>query len=145
MVDISAKQAAAKVQMDDVRMREIENQMVSLVATIDGLQVTRTSLKNLPHKKTEAFIPVGSGLYLPAQVGESDKVMIDVGARAVVEKESKEALELIDKREVQIREMVSKLKESAKKISKDSAVLRQKLQTYFEQQNQEGKDLPVIG
>ena len=145
MVDISAKEAAARVQMDDVRLREIESQMVTLASTLEGVQVTRTSLNNLPSKKTEAFIPVGSGLYLPAKVGESKKVMIDVGASAVVEKDSNEALELLDKREKQIREMIDKLRESAEKISKNSAILRQKLQTYFEQQKKEEKELPVIG
>ena len=120
MVDLSAKDAMAKVQINEIRMREIEKQVRQLISTLEQLNVTRTSLQNLPDEEKPSFVPVGSGLYLPTTL-EKSTVCIDIGAGVVVEKKSDEAVELLDNREKQLKEAQAELAK-ANKAKKEAQV-----------------------
>jgi prefoldin alpha subunit len=95
-----------------IRLKYIEGQMASIqnqlsmfekgLMEISGTKVSLESLKALS-KDSNSLLPLGSGLFAKGLLLKQDKVLVEVGAGAIVEKDLVDAGKILDTREKDIR------------------------------------------
>lgn len=81
----------------DSRLKEFEQSLVLLERQITELHSCQFSLDELENIKTgnEMMAPLGSGIFVKANLAENKNVLLDVGAKTFCKKSTKEAKEVI--------------------------------------------------
>ena len=97
-----------EIQESVIKMRYIEQQVASLQQQAQESQramiefaTSINALKELKNIKenNNSLIPVGAGVFVDASINKQDKVLMDVGSGAVVEKSLDDAIGSLEKRE----------------------------------------------
>jgi prefoldin alpha subunit len=81
---------------------ELQRRLGALQGMLEEHKAASAALNGLPNKG-EAFLPVGGGAYLKGSVSEEKKVLVEIGARVLVETPREQALKIIEKREQDIQ------------------------------------------
>jgi len=134
MTDVSARDAVSMLQAEEYKMQAMEQQLGAYMNAINELRVTKNALLNLPKKETESLIPLGSSIYMTAKLASKPTILVEVGAGTLVEKEPKDAAKLIDERIDIINKNIEELQKTAAQVSKETAILKEKLTEYMKQQ-----------
>ena len=101
-----------EIQENVIKMRSIESQVSTLHQQIQNFEramiEVATSINALKEiqklgKDNQSLIPIGAGVFIDAVMKKQDKVLIDVGSGAIVEKTIDEAIEVLTQREINIR------------------------------------------
>jgi prefoldin alpha subunit len=107
------------------RILELEFAQAELDKTIESLEYFN-SLDGC----AEALMNIGGGVFAYVDVRESKKMLVDVGAGVVVEKEVKDAIETLKRRKESIQQNISKFEQflgqiatQAEKIQREIAEL----------------------
>jgi prefoldin alpha subunit len=99
-----------------VNLKFLESQIATVQGQLSLLErglieigTTRTSIKSIKElkKDTNALYPLGSGMFAKGILAKQDKILVDVGAGAVIEKELEEAEKLLDSRESDIKSNIT--------------------------------------
>ena len=99
----------------------LQNKMVEL-------QSTKQALQNFDEiKKSDVLIPLGSGCYAHGKL-EEGKILTDIGAGVVLEREVSKAIESLEVREKDIESALQKLQKDAEAAAKNIALLAQEIQ-----------------
>ena len=101
-------------EAEGIQARIIEIQMMKdeLSRTIESLEFFEKSEGDV-----EALLNLGGGVFAYVDVKNSRKMLVDVGAGVVVEKEVKEAIETLTKKRQNVEETEKKLKELLEQIA----------------------------
>lgn len=93
------RQKYMEFQMIAQQLQQHSEQANLIQSQIQQLQNLKASLGELKQEKasTEAFTPVGSGVFVKSKLGSTDSVLISVGAKTFVEKSIGDAQVTIDK------------------------------------------------
>ncbi|MBN3037524.1 MAG: prefoldin subunit alpha, partial [Candidatus Diapherotrites archaeon] len=142
-VEMSPKEAIARLRSGEAQMEFIQQQLVSMSSFLGELQIAKTTLSELPAKDAGSLLPLGAGVFLPSRFG-SETVLVDTGAGAVVEKPVPDVLTLLEKRESEVINQISDLQTRGRKVAAETEKLRKKLAEYLEKQQSQG-DVPMIG
>lgn len=136
MVEMTKDQAVARFRSNEQRLAMIKEQAQSLVRVMEEIRSATKTLEDLPENESSAMIPMG-GVFIPVKTNP-EKIQVDIGSGVVVEKERKEAVETLKKREAAIRTTLQRLQESGSKLNAESMEIRQKLAESTQ------PDVPVI-
>jgi len=95
-----------------VRLKYLENQMTTAQAQMNMLErgmmeigntrLTISSLKSLS-KDANSLLPLGSGMFAKGTLAKQEKILVDVGAGAIIEKDITEAEKILESRESDIK------------------------------------------
>ncbi len=101
-------------EAEGIQARIIEIQMMKdeLSRTIESLEFFEKSEGDV-----EALLNLGGGVFAYVDVKNSKKMLVDVGAGVVVEKEVKEAIETLSRKKQNVEETEKKLKELLEQIA----------------------------
>ncbi len=101
-------------EAEGIQARIIEIQMMKdeLSRTIESLEFFEKSEGDV-----EALLNLGGGVFAYVDVRNSRKMLVDVGAGVVVEKEVREAIETLSKKRRNVEETEKKLKELLEQIA----------------------------
>ena len=95
-----------------VRLKYLENQMGAAQAQLNAMERgmmeignTRMSISSLKalSKDANSLLPLGSGMFAKGILSKQEKILVDVGAGAIIEKEITEAEKILDSRESDIK------------------------------------------
>lgn len=95
-----------------VRLRNIENQVANIQNQLKTYEValvelitTKEALESLEKQKKDetSLLPFGSGVFVDGILKKQNKILIDVGAGVLLEKTVLEALDILKKREGNLR------------------------------------------
>ncbi len=76
--------------------QEVQKQLVTLQAMLEEHSQTISALNSLDAMNTETLFPLGSGAFTKAKVTDVKRVLIEVGARAIVEKPVNDAVKILE-------------------------------------------------
>lgn len=101
------------VEMEYLRAQasEIQKQIISLQEAVKQLEATQASLDRLAEVKKGALMPLGAGVFGKAAL-QSDDVLVDVGAGAVVQKSPVEAKKTLEERVAAIEKSMLELQQA---------------------------------
>ncbi len=118
-------------------LRRSAEALRSRLETLNMLRANLQSAKNVLEvlkdkgKGHEILVPIGGGLYVYAELRDTENVLIDLGARFVVEKRREAAIEYLSNRieeiDNSIRETTNQLRQVLSKISELEPLLRKHL------------------
>lgn len=118
------------------QLTTLDVQQQYLQAALFDYQKAKMTVENLDKHQgeQELLIPVGSGVFISAHAKDSNKVLVDVGANIVVEKNSNDAVVNIDKRIEQVQENQNKLMNMIQQIQTEAEHLSVKTQEMINEQ-----------
>lgn len=120
-----------------MRMRSIEgqvtniqNQLRTYESALIEVMTTKEALDSLKkHKKDEvSLLPLGSGVFADGVLKKKDRILIDVGAGALLEKTVSESLKMLEERETNIRQNIVGLQNIISNLEKSYLKTGQKIQ-----------------
>jgi prefoldin alpha subunit len=82
------------------QLQTMENQIMELIYTIQSLD----DLKNI-RKNSEIFVPVSSGIFTKAEIKENKKLLVNIGANIVIEKEPDDIKKMLEKQVEEIKQL----------------------------------------
>jgi len=98
-----------ELNMLEGRLRELEQQVAIVEQQVLEQQLLEQNLEEIKEKKGEEVkVPLGKGVFVPAKLENVKKVLVDVGAKVVLEKNIEDAKKIVQKR----KEKLLKLSES---------------------------------
>lgn len=105
------------------------NYIQSAVAEYTRAKVTVENLEKL-EKETEMIIPIGGGAFIDAKPTNSSKVLVDIGAGYITEKNYEDAvkkieqrIEMLEKTQERIQSMMQQMEKEATEISQKAQAL----------------------
>ena len=78
--------------------RALQQQLAALQAAIADIRGALETLNNMENASQGVLVPLGAGAMMKAKLINEGKVMIDIGAGFIAEKEIKEGLEILGER-----------------------------------------------
>lgn len=91
------------------------------------------------NENKELLVPLTSSLYVPGQIVDCDKVMVDVGTGYFVEKTSKDAIEFFEKKTQTLQENLVDLEKIVAQKSSNLRVIEDTLKQKIAEQQAEKK------
>ena len=112
-----AEKASERHKEDEMRqilvnLKYLESQMAAVQAQLQVLErglieigTTKTSLESIKDLKKDvsSLYPLGSGMFAKGTLAKQDKLLVDVGAGAIIEKYIPDAEKILASRESDIR------------------------------------------
>ncbi len=99
---------------------ELQKQIYSVQALLEeNVEATKALGALSQSKGSETLVPLGAGVFARATLANSDSVLIDVGARASVEKSASEAKAVLSERRKKLEQLFNELR-----VSLDSLATR---------------------
>ncbi len=89
--------------------QELQNQLQIIQKVLQDLESTQKSLAVTDELTRGTLLPLGAGVYVKAKAEKSDTVLVDVGARVLVEKKPQDALVIIAARKTTAEENLREL------------------------------------
>lgn len=118
-------------------LQRLAEALRSRIETLNMLKANLTNARNVlnemenKEKGHEILVPIGGGFYIHTELRDPSKVLIDLGARYVVERNREGALDYLNSRleeiENSIREATGQLSEVTNKIAELEPLLRKYL------------------
>lgn len=97
---------------------ELQKQLYSVQSLLDENAEAAKALGALSQSKgSETLFPLGAGVFARATLANSDLVLIDVGARASVEKSASEAKAVLSERRKKLEQLFNELRVSLESVA----------------------------
>lgn len=87
----------------------------NLLAEVDSAAMTLKNISSLGESR-EIFVPISSGLYARALISRQDKFLVAIGSNILVEKDLNEALEFLNSRREELRQLIERRVEELNKV-----------------------------
>ena len=127
MSEEQAQQLMYQMQMLESYLVDLTNRENSLVGIIREAASAIESIKSLNEKsESETLVPIGMGTFAKAKISSTEKLILNLGAGAAMEKDKDSAINYLESR---IKEMEVALK--------DASAQKQEVATSLEQGKQE--------
>lgn len=110
MSEERAQQLLYQMQMLESFAANLEQKEGAIVSYLREAMASIQSIKGIQGQEPESLIPVGIGTYVKANLLGNSKVLIDIGAGVVVEKDHESAINHL---EMRIKELQVALNETA--------------------------------
>jgi prefoldin alpha subunit len=112
------------------RMKFLEEQMQKLEQQLQELANVKETVEEISNVEAgkDLLIPLGAGVFIRAKVKETDKVVMNVGSAVVVEKDIKDASQLVS-------HQLESLEEVREKMTAELANIKQTMQFMQVEQN----------
>jgi prefoldin alpha subunit len=139
---VSEKELQEKVMM----YRIIESRLDALIRQRDlflnkiaEMQNTLASIEEIEKTNEEILFPIGSEAYAPGKVVDKNKIIVEVGAGIVIEKNFAEAKETILKRSDDIEEAVIEIQQDVQKLDMSLNVLEPEIRDLMQKGKSEAE------
>ena len=93
------------------RMKFLEEQMQKLEQQLQELANVKETVEEISNVEAgkDLLIPLGAGVFIRAKVKETDKVVMNVGSSVVVEKDIRDASQLVSNQLIALEEVKEKM------------------------------------
>ena len=116
------------------QLENVQKQITALNAIANEISVTIDELKGLKNigDEADAYIPLGNLVYVKGKIIRSDKVLVNIGARVVVEKSVDEAERILLEKLDEIRKSIDELQKDASVIAEELRKTEDEIRKYVE-------------
>lgn len=119
MSEERAQQLLYQMQMLESLAANLDQKEAAIVSYMREAMASIQSIKGIQGQESESLIPVGLGTFVKAKISDNTKVLVDIGAGIVVEKDNEAALNHLEAR---IKELQVALNETSSQ--KHEAMMR---------------------
>ncbi|MGC9517041.1 MAG: prefoldin subunit alpha [Methanomicrobiales archaeon] len=96
----------------------LQQQIETVRASIAELEILEDTLNNIEGKEgSEAFVPVGAGSFIQADLKNTDEVVMSIGAGVAIKKKITDAKETLKAQKEDLQNTEGKMIENLQKIS----------------------------
>lgn len=138
------QRVVAELRQAQQRIENLEKQAEMLKNTMEEIENTKETLDGLKDISpgTEILVPIGAGSYIPAEVKDPDKVLSDLGAEIVAEKNPEDTKNYLENERKDFEKSIEKTEERIEELGEKVEELRPKAQKLMAQA-QAGQESPV--
>ncbi len=131
--EINKNLAILEYYKEQLNAVDMQNQLMQAALTdYYKAKMTIEQLKKTD-QKPEVLIPLGGGTFLNGSIQDSKKILVDIGAGYVTEKNLDDALIKVEERIKKLQNNQEKLITTAQKLQNESDELSKKTQKLFEE------------
>jgi len=118
------------------QLNTLDMQAQYLQAALNEYNKAKITLENLSKSdnNTEALIPIGGSVYLYANIKDTSKVLLNIGAGISTEKSFEDAIRKIDERVENIQKNQDRLTMMAQQLQAEAEEVSNKAQKLIEEQ-----------
>jgi prefoldin alpha subunit len=116
------------------QLESLDKQAVYIQALIEDCTKAKVTVEKLGKDKEELLIPIGGGVFLHADYKGDSKVLLSEGAGVVIERDSKYAVDALDKRIEELSQGLLKLNDMAVRIQQKMQEISSVLQKVLEKE-----------
>jgi prefoldin alpha subunit len=118
-------------QMLQQQLQQVAQQMHALDSQANEMDLVEQALEDFSKSKeeSEAFVTLTPGLFVKAKITNTEKVLLNVGSGAVVEKTIPAAKEVIKEQGTELRKLKEELNEQMAKLNEHAEKLQGELQS----------------
>lgn len=98
-------------------LQEVARQTALTEQAIAELNAAISAVEDLPDKGTEAFIPLGAGVYVKGELTDTKNLMVAVSSDVTTMKTSAESKAYLEKKKKQLEDNDKMLKQQAEKMN----------------------------
>ncbi len=111
-----------ELEMLKQQMGQLERQGQEANAKLMDVSAALQSLEDLgkADDKTEAFVPIGSGIFTKATLDGSGKVVVNVGSNIALEKPVSEARKMMEEMKTNYESMIKEVEDSMGKYQSEA-------------------------
>lgn len=122
---MSKNQNPLELQVLSQQLGNMQQQLESLSHQLTELERIKEDLNSLENQKaSQSFSPLGGGIFIETETKESNQVLLSVGSNILVKKDKKEAIGLIEKQVVDLRDIKSQIENEMNKLNMHLLSLR---------------------
>lgn len=110
------QQMASKVKQLEKQMQKLQQVTQQVQQSIEQVEETREGLGEISEGEQNAMSPIGAGVYMGSKLEDTDKVLVEIGADLVMEKETSDAINYLGDRKDKLLEAKKRYQEQLKKI-----------------------------
>ena len=124
------QQKMAELQFLEQQANQINQQANTIQANISELKALNEALSDLEktEKGKDIFIPLGSGFFISASMGENKELLMNVGSKTLVKKSYKEAKDLVAVQLKELENALPQLEKQMMEVGIKGQALQQELQ-----------------
>ncbi|MFH1276127.1 MAG: prefoldin subunit alpha [Candidatus Woesearchaeota archaeon] len=128
------KQKYMQFKMLQEQLEKLQEHAEMLNQRNSELEITKESLAEIKNTKanTEILAPLADGIFMKTELKENQKLMLNVGADTVVEKDVEEVITLIEEQKKQITIKVIEVEEIMQELQRQSMNIYQELEKHME-------------
>lgn len=121
-----------KAQLD-----QLDTQMSYIQQAINEYNKSKITIDNISEKEknSDVILPIGGGSYIDAKAKNPKKILFDVGAGYIIEKDADDAIKKIDSRIKELEKNMQKIGEIREKTENEATEVYQKAQKLYQEQN----------
>lgn len=119
-----------ELQLLDQQLKQINQQITNLDNQLIELQRLNDNLDDIKKtkKNTEILVSIGGGIFTKAELKEHDKVLMNVGANTVVEKDIPSSKGIVTRQIDQIKNIIKQLEQEFGIIAMNVQIVQEDLQ-----------------
>jgi len=123
-----AREVIVKLKYIESQIATLQGQLGMLDRGLMEIATTKTSLASIKEltKETGSLLPLGSGMFAKGTLSKQDKILTDVGAGAIIEKDITEADKILDGREKDIKANILNIQQVLANMENEYNVLTDK-------------------
>ncbi len=125
-----------QMQMLDQQSKQMQEQVQQIDQQSMELEAVKESLDEMKDVKsgTEILVPISGGLFIKAEMKDSQNVLINVGAGTTVQKDVSQAKKMIDEQIVEMEKVKGQIMENLDKIAEQFGLVQEEMRKFMEMQ-----------
>lgn len=141
------QQMARGLQAMENELKNLELQRQIFEQKLQDIQITKVTIENLEkmEDEQESIIPIGSEAFLRTQIEKPQTLIVNIGARYLIEQGVSECKDLHEKKEEQLKKALNIIDDRMNELIDQSEKIRPVLESMIQQMNlaqQAGAGIP---
>lgn len=132
------QQKYMELQLIDQQAKQVQQHLINLNQQLAELKNLEDGLDSIKKVKsgTEIFVPLGSGVFAKAELKDTDKILMNVGANILTSKGIPASKEIVKKQVDEIQGLVSQMEQELHNIMVYSQGLQQDIASEIKEEKQ---------
>ena len=130
----AAKEKYMEMKVLEQRMTQTQEQLQQVTQQLTDVQETMKHLDELKNVKpgTELYVPVASGIFIPATIGDPKKLLVNVGNSTDVDKTAEQSKKLLQDQVNEMEKLKTDLTAQLHKLAEHAQGIQQDLRKLVE-------------
>ena len=130
-----AQEMYMEFQMLDQNIKQLQKQLEMVTSQLVELTVTMNSLDDFNAIKgtKQVFVPLSAGIYAEATISNNSKLLVNVGAKTLVQKDVASTKNLIEKQVGEMKELQQRMMKDLDTMTEQAGAIEAQLQEIMQQ------------
>ncbi|MHA1754716.1 MAG: prefoldin subunit alpha [Candidatus Odinarchaeia archaeon] len=127
------KKIAAEYELYNLQLKALSDRLELVQNTLAEIELTKKTIEEIKSRddKTEFLAPIGSNSFVKAELKDTERVLIGLGANIVAEVNVDKALEELSKRKTDFQKLLLSLRGQIQQVQVKVNEIKNKLQEEY--------------